>query len=246
MKKFLRGSIFILFCLCLPATLMAQDYLAEAQVLFDQGGVDNLKKAGDLYLKYIEANPNSYEAHWKAAQAYRNYGDEANKAQVDGWKDICKEYGNKAMALAEKATEIEPDKVEGYYFYGLSVAVYSDGTGIMTAIREGLKGKTQSSLEKAYEIDKMYNDGGPMIALGRFWFVLPGIAGRDVDKSVELLREFQQNFPDDPEGQIYLAESLLKKNKKEYADEAKGLLEKAVLNGDADQKAEAEKLLQKL
>jgi len=94
---------------------------------------------------------------------------------------------------------------------------------ILTALKEGLKDKTQSSFEKSYELNKMYDDGGPIKALGRFWFVLPWPLQKK-DTSLGYLREYNQLFPNDAEGQVFLAEILLKTDGE---DEAKALLQKA-------------------
>ena len=91
-----------------------------------------------------------------------------------------------------------------------------------------MKGKTQDSFEKAYKVNKLYNDGGPIKALGRFWFVLPWPL-QDKKLSLQYLREFQKFFPNDLEGQLYLCETLLKTGGK---DEAKTLLQKASASDD--------------
>jgi TPR repeat protein len=117
--------------------------------------------------------------------------------------------------------------VEGHYYFALSVGIYSDGVSILTALREGLKGKSQSSFEKAYEIDKTYNRSGPTIALGRFWFVLPWPMN-DKKKALKFLREAQKTAPGSIEGQLYLAEVLLDRGKKPDKTEAKALLQKVV------------------
>ena len=41
---------------------------------------------------------------------------------------------------------------------GISSCTFVAGTGILTALKEGLKDKTQSSFEKAYELDRMYEE----------------------------------------------------------------------------------------
>ncbi len=61
---------------------------------------------------------------------------------------------------------------------------------IFTALKEGLKDKTQTSFETAYGIDKNFNKGGPILSLGRFWAVLPWPL-KDKKKSLEYYREFQ-------------------------------------------------------
>ena len=173
MKWFLLGGLVFLLVFISPMGLMAEDYLSEADALYNQGGMENYKRAIDLYLKALEANPNDYEANWKCARAYRDHGEEVKKQNVEGWKDICARYGKEGMKYAQKAIEQGPNKPDGYYYYGLNVGIYSDGVSILTALAEGLKNKTQSSFEKAYELHKMYDDAGPVLALGRFRAVVP-------------------------------------------------------------------------
>jgi tetratricopeptide (TPR) repeat protein len=212
---------------------MAADYVAEADKLFDQGGLENYIQAIDLYLKALGENPNSYEANWKCARAHREYGDDARKAKVQGWEDICAEYGKKGMQYAARAIELDPEKPDGHYYYGLSVGVYSDGVSIFTALGEGLKDKTQSSFEKTYAIDKMYKEGGPMISLGRFWAVLPWPM-RDRKKSLQYYREYQETqwFATNTEAQLFLAEVLIQMGGKEKKAEAKGFVDKALQSDD--------------
>ncbi|HDP24524.1 MAG TPA: tetratricopeptide repeat protein [Deltaproteobacteria bacterium] len=227
----MRNVLCGLFCLSVllfaPLPLIAQD-LSQADALFDTGSIENLKQSAELYVKALEANPSSYEAAWKASRSYREYANTAKQLNVDGWEAICKEYGKLGMNYGERAIELNPDAIDGYFWYGCSVGNYSDGVSILTALKEGLKNKTQESFEKSYELDKMYVDGGPMKALGRFWFVLPWPLAKK-DLALDFLREFQQSFPDDPEGQVFLAEVLIDKKEKE---EARALLEKTAASDE--------------
>jgi tetratricopeptide (TPR) repeat protein len=236
-------SLFFIF----PSGLMAQNYVAEGDTLFDQGGLDNFKKAIAAYEKALAANPSDYEANWKCARAYREYGDEAMKQGVEGWKDICAKYGKTGMQYASKAIELEPDRPEGHYYYGLSVGVYADGVSVFTALKEGLKDKTQSSFEKTYAINKMYRDGGPMISLGRFWQVLPWPM-RDREKSLKYFREYQQTkfFATNTEVQLFLAELLIDMGGADNKAEAKGYVEKALQSDDKYFKNQAAELQAKL
>ena len=233
MKRLTTSCMCIFILIFLPLGVMAADDVAEADKLFDQGGLENYKQAIALYLKAVNENPKSYDAAWKCARAHREYGDEAKKQKTEGWKDICAEYGKKGMQYAEKAIVLDPDKPEGHYYYGLSVGVYSDGVSVFTALKEGLKDKTQSSFEKTYAINKMYKEGGPMISLGRFWAVLPWPM-RDRKKSLIYYREYQQTqwFATNTEGQLFLAELLIQMGGKEKKAEAKGFVDKALQSDD--------------
>ena len=240
MRRIILGGI-CLFVLLLPMNLMAVD-LASADALYDQGGPENLLKSAQLYVQALDSNSTSYEAAWKASRAYREYANDSKKLVVDGWEDICKEYGKFGMKYGEIAIELDPNSIDGYFWYGCSVGNYSDGVSILTALKEGLKDKTQSSFEKSYELDKMYEDGGPIKALGRFWFVLPWPLQKK-DKALTYLKEFQQLYPDDVEGQIYLSEVLIKTKAK---DEARVLLEKAVTDDEKYYADWAKRILAKL
>jgi hypothetical protein len=203
-----------------------EDMLSKADALIEKGGLDNCKQGLDICLKEVEKNPNDYRANWMAARACREYGNETKKAEGPGWEAVCKEYGKKGMGYAEKAIALDPKKPDGHYWYGASVGIYSDGVSILTALKEGLKDKTQTSFETAYQLDKMYKKGGPIIALGRFWQVLPWPLN-DKDKSMEYYREFQQTkfykHPDTVEFNVYFAELLMESSKTK--EEAKTLLE---------------------
>jgi tetratricopeptide (TPR) repeat protein len=231
-RTILAAAISALF-LTFPFGVAAVDYLAEADRIFDQGGLDNYKKSIDLYVKAVEQHPDDYEAAWKCARAYREYADKAKKKGIEGWKEICAQYGKAGMQYAQKAIELKPERPDGHYYYGLNVGIYSDGVSIFTALKEGLKDKTQKSFEKTYEINKMYKDGGPMLSLGRFWAVLPWPL-RDRKKSLAYYREYQQTkyFATNTEAQLFLAELLIQMGGDKNKTEAKSYVETALTSDD--------------
>lgn len=224
MKRWFFCGIICMLFLAAPFVSMADDSLVEADMLFEKGDITSALEAISLYVKAVEANPDSYEANWKCARGHWSYADKVFQQSLDGWKDICKRYGKDGMKYGEKAIELAPIKIEGNYYYGLCVKSYADSVSIFTALKEGLKGSTQKAFEAAYEADKMYDRGGPIKALGRFWFVLPWPL-TDTKSSLRYFEEHQKYFPEDTEGQVWYAEVLIDKNMK---DLAKPLLEKAV------------------
>ena len=230
-----------------PPGLMSADHLSEADSLYNQGGMKNYKRSIDLYLKALESAPDDYEIQWKCARAYRQYGREAKRRGIKGWKEICAKYGKEGMKYAQSAMEQEPNKPEGFYYYGLSVGIYSDGVSILTALAEGLKKKTQNGFEKTYELDKMYDEAGPILALGRFWAVVPW-PFKDKKKALKLYREYQGTpyFPEKDEGKVYLAELLLDLGGKENKSEAKGLLEQVAQSDETYFRDWANRLLIKI
>jgi tetratricopeptide (TPR) repeat protein len=243
MKRYTWCAVITAIFLFFPFAAAAVDYLAEADKIFDQGGVENYKKSIDLYIKAVEQQPDDYEANWKCARAYREYADKAKKKGVEGWKDICAQYGKAGMQYAKKAIELKPERPDGHYYYGLNVGIYSDGVSILTALSEGLKDKTQQSFEKTYAINKMYKDGGPMLSLGRFWAVLPWPL-RDRKKALAYYREYQQTpyFATNTEARLFVAELLIQMGGEENKAEAKGYLEKGLQSDDPYFKDWAERL----
>ncbi len=241
MRKLFGIGICLFVLFSLPLSLLAEDFMAQGSALMDKGkaNYESYKQAGDSFVKALEANPNSYEAAWKAAEAYREYCENAKRQNVPNWKGICKEYGKIGMKNGEKAITLNPGAIEGNFWYGCCVGSYSDGVSVLTALKEGLKGKTQSSFEKSYELNKMYHDGGPIKALGRFWFVLPWPL-QDKKLSLKYFREFQKLLPNDPEGQVFLGELLMNMKEK---DEAKSLLQNAAASRDTYFSSEAKRLL---
>jgi len=240
-----RCFLYVLVCMFLFSfhfVSMAEDPLIEADILFDKGDIGSILESIPLCIKAVEANPDSYEANWKCARAHREYADHALEGEHEGWKDICKEYGKKGMEYAEKAKELEPEKIEGHYYFGLSAGTYSDGVSILKALKEGLKKSTQKAFYKAYELNKMYDIGGPMLAIGRFWHKLPFPLGNK-RRAEKYFKEHHKYFPDDPEGLVYYAELLIDRRKKK---EAKPLLEKAIMGDEPFYSKLAKEMLEDL
>jgi len=231
MKKVL-SLVAVLVMMTLPMGVLAEDFISGAKAQLKIKTLDAYKKAVDLSLKGVAQQPQSYEANWVAAKAHRLYGEECKKQNVAGWKGICKDYGKKGMGYAEKAIALNPSKVDGQFWYGCSVGTYSDGVSIITALKEGLKNKTQLSFETSYKLDKMYEDGGPIKALGRFWSVVPW-PYKDKKKAVTYLEEYNKYYPNDVEGLTYLGQAYIDVKEK---DKAKAALSKAAANTDPKEK----------
>jgi tetratricopeptide (TPR) repeat protein len=206
-----------------------------APVAFAAGDVAALKADADAAVQAAVAAPGDYAANWKAAKALRLWGDAAVTQKVQGWKDIAKSAGKDGMKFGDMATKLNASGIEGWYYYGLSVGTYSDGVSIITALTEGLKGKTQKSFETAYATDKTFDTGGPILALGRFWQVLPGIAGRDMKKAERFLNEYIALVGDSKDADKdawYFRGQLYKDTGRK--DEARADLQKAASMGSGD------------
>ena len=173
MKKFMWMGLVAVFVMLIPINLMAEGYMEQADILCEKGGPADFKQAISLYQKALVLNSEDFELNWKCSKAYKKYGETTMQQGVEGWKDICAESGKAGMKYAKKAIDLNPGRVEGHFYYGRNIGIYSDGVSILTAIRKGFKNKAQKSFEKAYELDKMFEEASPVIGLGRFLSVLP-------------------------------------------------------------------------
>jgi tetratricopeptide (TPR) repeat protein len=223
-------AIAIVLALAVPALSFAQD-------------IPQLKSAAEAAVKAAAAAPSDYAANWTAAQACRKYGDEMVVQEAEGWKNLAKAAARDGMKYGEIATKLNPAGIEGWYWYGLNVGTYSDCVSIVSALTEGLKGKTQKSFETAYSLNKMYDNGGPMLSIGRFWQVLPGIAGKDLKKAEKFFNEYISllGASKDPNKDAWYYRGALYKEQGKTA-EARADLQKAASMGHK----EAAKLLAEL
>ena len=205
--------------------------------------VTDLKASFDNAVNLAAAAPQDYALNWQAAQAARKYGDYLVANEVAGWKDTARAAAKEGMKYGEIAFKLNPSGIEGWYWYGLCVGTYSDCVSILTALAEGLKGKTQMGFENAYKFDKMYDNGGPILSLGRFWQVLPGIAGQDRKKAEKLFDEYLSLFGNNPDvnSDVWYYRGQLYKDTGRAA-QAKADLQKAADMGNKN----ATKLLQQM
>ncbi len=233
MLKSIRFLPVLWVMLAVVPVMAADSLLDKMDALNKAGGVENQKKAIDLGLKAVKANPDSYEANWKLSRSYAYYTHTLQKHLVPGWEEDCKTYAKKGMQYAEKAMSLEPEKIDGHYFFAFNAGMYSYGVSIFGAITEGLKGKTQRNFEKVYQMNKNYEKGAVMVSLARFWHKLPWPL-KDEKKALELYREYQQTpfYGKDPGCMVVMAELLADMGGKKREQEAKQILEQAMNDED--------------
>jgi hypothetical protein len=197
---------------------------------YRQSGLDLMKESLDLCLACMEERTEDYEILWRCARAAHQYGETARNLQVAGWEEICKEWGRKGTDIAEKAMGIEPERVEGYFWQGACIGIYSDGTGIMTAVKEGFYKKSKNAMARVYELDKSYNDYDSVFANAMFWITLP-FPLKSKKKALKYYREFEEStaWTERPYiRRVYGANLLMDVKPKGYKEEAKRLLDEAL------------------
>jgi tetratricopeptide (TPR) repeat protein len=205
-------SLLTILFLC-PPPVLSKTILDTADEQFSERPYSSGETILTRYQQACADMPNSYEAHWKLARACRWYAHQAKTRQVKDWKKVCAEYGHTGMCSAEKAIQINPKGVEGHLYFGLCAGSYADGANILSALIKGLKDEIKSHLKTAYTINKTYQQGLPVLALGRFWHRLPHLLGGDKQKALQYYQEAEHIIPQDSEYrellQVFMGELLL-------------------------------------
>jgi hypothetical protein len=154
--------------------------------------------------------PKDYDANWRLASVLVWEAD----GLPDG--DQKASVAKQAWEVAEKAVEARPKEVQGQYYAGTGLGLYSEGVGILTALRQGLEGKFRSYSLAALRINRDFLDGGPLVLWGRYFFKLPW-PKRDVGQSIKVLTNTLVKHPANLRAKLYLADALLSDDKKAEA-----------------------------
>lgn len=190
--------IFIAVALCLPGLAFAGDAssaLSQASATFSKAkknfDLAGMRTATEQFGKAVELDPKSYDALVGLARANAHIGYIANRNQVPGAKDMCRKYGKLGMELAKKAQGLNPNRPDAFFQEAWSISIYSDGVGVLTAVRENLMDRAKNGFQKAYNIDKNYNYGAPILGMARFYQIMPWPV-KDNKKSLGYYQEFER------------------------------------------------------
>lgn len=197
---------------------------------YKKSGMETLKMSLDLCLEALKKHPDNYELLWRGARSAGEYAEAAMIIKMDGWQDICKKWGKVGMDLAGKAQEINPDRVEGYFWQIQTIGKYSDASSFITALREGFLSKMRQNLAKSYEIDNAYHDYGPVFVNAIFHYELPWPM-KDKEKAISFYEEFREKSSwqiDSARRHTFSAKLLLNIKGKDHKEEARKLLETVV------------------
>ena len=223
----------------------AQTAAADPDALYrDREQSASAIAAGAIWSRRLAADPGDFESAWKLARL-RYWLGTNGPGQPDEKKRIL-EAGIEAGRAAAAAKPGAPD---GHFWIAANMGALADAHGL----RQGLKYRTpiREALETARRLDPAFLDGSPDRALGRWYFKVPGLFGGDLDKSERHLRAALAYKPDSVISLLFLAETLIKRDRKA---EARTTLDAAIaappdpawIPEDARFKAEARRLLSTL
>ena len=209
--------------LVLPGTALAQDEVASG--LAEAGRLWATRDAGtnaDTAIRLLErahgVDASHYDVCWNLARFHYWQASGATDP------DVKARHGKQGWDYAEKAKRINPGGVDGYYWAAANIGAYSNGRGIVTALKEGLGDKFQQNAEKAAKINAAHDDAGPLRALGRFHFSLPWPL-KDLEKSRDYLGRALKIAPSSAINLYYMADL---EKEEDNEDLARALCQKVV------------------
>ncbi len=206
MKNLVIGIIlnFVVFTGVLLAQKDIQNIISKADLLYNKKDLQakGAKESLSLLEKALNSYPDNFEILWRLARACFWICDRTEN------EDVKKEYGKKGYQYAEKAIKLNPNRVEGYYYYAICLGEYGKGISIIKAVWMGLDKDFKNKILKAIELDKNYEHAGPVRALGRFYFKLPW-PKYSAKKSIKYLKEAIELAPRKARSYYYLAETYV-------------------------------------
>ncbi|MBX5481298.1 MAG: hypothetical protein IRZ16_05550 [Myxococcaceae bacterium] len=222
--------------------------LTLSPVAFAEDAAETAKKLDALYaqrndpaqLKELEkateaalaAFPNDYGILWRASRLKYWEADGATHEKIKA------KLGRESWELGERAVKVNSKGVEGHYYAGIGLGAYSQGVGVLTALSEGLEGKFNAHVDAAVKMNPAYDNAGPLIAKGRYWYELPW-PKRDLEKSKETLKKAIQTQPAALRAWLYLAETQLKDGD---AKAAKASIDKVLAGAESYDPPEARRV----
>lgn len=166
----------------------------------ERASPDAVERAVTLGAQSVAQHPSSYDLVWRLARVYWRKGDlAADKSQRRDTYATARRY-------AEAAVKLDPERVEGHCYYALTTGDYGGTLGLVGAATEGIGSIFEREIKRAYDINRDFDNGSPMLALGRYYFELPWPL-RDLNTSRRYLEELKQRHPDVLLGRLYLAET---------------------------------------
>ncbi len=189
-------------------TTKKEDFFKRIDNLFEmRKDVSNLKKGIALLENYVKKNQ-SYDAYWRLAKFYYQYGERVPKNKRKNIFFKAVNYGRRALLYNK-------NRVEGHFWLGVAYGKYGEAKGIFKSL--SLVKPIKQEMKRVIELDENYECGGAYRVLGRLYFKVPGIMGGSKSKSLEYLLKEKKMCPSNILGRYYLADTLRKVGKKKEA-----------------------------
>jgi tetratricopeptide (TPR) repeat protein len=170
------------------------------------------------YLLTEPTVPKDYATSWKLARLVTfigNYGvgEDRFVSTSEGAKLF--KYGYQA---GEQAQGINPNGIEGIYWYAVDLGAYGLAKGLLSAAVNAKAGIV--ALQKAQQINPSYDGYGSFRILGRYYQELPGFLGGDKTKAGDLYIQAVTKDPTYRNNWVFLGQYYIKMKKWDDAQKA--------------------------
>jgi tetratricopeptide (TPR) repeat protein len=220
MKRMVLGLVIMIISLSLtaPLALASSARLADKDAVLKQvkklieqepPNRQNLLEALSLLQGYSVQFPQESRFPLYMAEAYYRLADPA--------ADVNREfaYYEKTGQYAKKAMEMDPNRVEAHYWYGLFLLKEAQKRGLRGyfTVKAGIR-----ELEKVRKSMPGYDHAGASRVLGLLYCLAPGWSPfGNLDKSIELGKEATRLAPNYMLNRLYLADAYQKRGDKQAA-----------------------------
>lgn len=194
-----------------------------ADALWEQrGDLSSLKQAIAAYEKLAQANPKDRELHARATRGWYFLADawvDDPDEQIETYLKAI-EWGKRCMAINDDfAAQIndgtkEKDAVSALtkedvpctYWTASALGKWAKASGIAKSIKH--LGTVKAYVGRVEELDPLYFHHAPARYWGAYYSVIPGFAGRDLDKSAAYFEDTIKGSPGYLGSRVLRAENL--------------------------------------
>jgi len=178
--------------------------IAEMDVVWNQRtDPDQTRELIRIGQELSREQPGNYEAGWRLARA-QWWLCHTSRDRRSG-ESAC----GRAMDLAKATIELRPERVEARLVFALATRDYGISIGPWRAFAQGIATQFETAALTAYDLDRDFDDGSAIAALGRHYYSLPWPI-RDLVASRTYLEELRARHPRALWGRFYLAETYYK------------------------------------
>jgi len=169
---------------------------------------ENLTKGLELLRADVEQDPNDYEAWWRISRIIYYQARHAAASARLKLLDSGNDAGKKAIAL-------EPNRPEGHYWLASNYDLTAEARGYLRGLL--WVDAIRKELVTVNRLDPDYEDAGGLRLLGRLDYRAPFFYGGDKRRSIDLLKDCLNRFPDNSSAMLYLSDSYMALGQKDDA-----------------------------
>jgi tetratricopeptide (TPR) repeat protein len=169
---------------------------------------ESAQRAADIWRIELARDPRAFEAAWKLARASYWLGGHA--AASDG-----RRLFEAGVEAGRKATEIAPQRPEGYFWMAANMGALAESYGL----RQGIKYRKviREALETVLRLAPAFEQGSADRALGRWYYKVPGLFGGSHRLAEQHLRESLKYNPHSTASHFFLAEMYREEGRRSEA-----------------------------